>query len=85
MTQMTVAAGQKLTKGRILAVGDGLLTDIKGAAQNQFDAYFIAGGIHSEEIGDVRNPDHVARACGLIRHWFAGFKIARICDQLRWT
>jgi len=34
-------------KGRILAIGDGLLTDVKGAEINGFDVLYIAGGIHA--------------------------------------
>ena len=33
----------------VLAVGDGLLTDILGAARMGFDTVFISGGIHSGE------------------------------------
>ncbi len=33
-------------KSQVLAIGDGLLTDIKGAAQFGLDALYIMGGIH---------------------------------------
>ncbi|HEX3676253.1 MAG TPA: TIGR01459 family HAD-type hydrolase [Sphingomicrobium sp.] len=36
-------------KDEVLAVGDGLQTDILGAARMGFDTVFIAGGIHSGE------------------------------------
>ena len=36
---------------RPLAVGDGLLTDIKGANAANLEALFIADGVHGEEIG----------------------------------
>lgn len=85
MARMTTAAGRKLSKGRILAVGDGLPTDIKGAAQNRFNAYFIAGGIHSDEMGDMRNPENLARARSLIRQQNTEVVLAGICNQLRWT
>jgi len=85
ITQMTIATGRKLSKSRILVVGDGLPTDIKGAAQNGFDAYFIVGGIHSKEMGDIRTDEDLARAYGLIRHQFSKVKLAGICDHLRWT
>ena len=38
-------------RGRILAVGDSLRTDIAGAAAAGLDSLFIAGGIHAEEFG----------------------------------
>lgn len=33
-------------KARILAIGDGILTDVKGAEQNGLDILFIGGGVH---------------------------------------
>ncbi len=43
---------------RILCIGDGLPTDIRGAAGEDLDALFITGGIHAEEIGiDPKHPD----------------------------
>jgi HAD superfamily hydrolase (TIGR01459 family) len=35
--------------GEVLAVGDGLQTDILGAARMGFDAVFVSGGIHAGE------------------------------------
>lgn len=35
---------------RILAIGDGLVTDIRGANRAGLDALFIADGIHGEEV-----------------------------------
>ena len=36
-------------KDEVLAVGDGLQTDVLGAARMGFDAVFVAGGIHAGE------------------------------------
>ena len=44
---------------RMLAIGDGLHTDVKGANATGIDALFIADGIHGEEIGAV-TPGHMA-------------------------
>lgn len=41
--------GQKLEKSRILAIGDGLLTDVKGASGYGLDVLFIADGVHCAE------------------------------------
>jgi len=38
---------------RPLAVGDGMETDIRGAANAGIEALFIADGIHRSEIGDI--------------------------------
>jgi HAD superfamily hydrolase (TIGR01459 family) len=48
-------------KGEVLAVGDGLQTDILGAAQMGFDAVFVTGGIHAGEPF----PDNFAAEHGL--------------------
>lgn len=43
---------------RILAVGDGIATDIPGAAGEGIDALFVTGGLAGSEFGpDVENPD----------------------------
>lgn len=44
----------QLDRKRILVVGDGPKTDIKGAIDQGFDSLFIGGGIHSD---DCFNPD----------------------------
>lgn len=38
--------GGARSKERVLAIGDGLQTDVLGAAQNGIDCVFVAGGIH---------------------------------------
>jgi HAD superfamily hydrolase (TIGR01459 family) len=38
---------------RLLAIGDGLHTDIKGANRAGLDALFIADGVHGEDIGEM--------------------------------
>ncbi|MDT1061049.1 TIGR01459 family HAD-type hydrolase [Paracoccus sp. CPCC 101403] len=44
---------------RILAVGDGIATDILGAAGEGIDAIFITGGLAFDQFGvDVENPEH---------------------------
>lgn len=44
-----IAAGYNGDKKRIIAIGDGILTDIKGAENFGLDAVFITGGIHRDE------------------------------------
>ena len=36
----------------VLAIGDGIVTDVEGAARQGIDALFISGGIHGSEMGD---------------------------------
>lgn len=43
---------------RILAIGDGITTDIAGAAGEGIDALFVAGGLAADQFGhDPANPD----------------------------
>ncbi|MEM9342760.1 MAG: TIGR01459 family HAD-type hydrolase [Pseudomonadota bacterium] len=42
---------------RILAVGDGINTDIKGAVGEDIDSLFITGGLAAEETGTETDPE----------------------------
>ncbi|MEP4032664.1 TIGR01459 family HAD-type hydrolase [Roseibium polysiphoniae] len=42
---------------KILAVGDGLPTDIRGAVSQDLDVLFITGGIHAADFGATDDPD----------------------------
>lgn len=43
---------------RVLAVGDGIATDIKGAEAQGIDSIFVAGGLAADAFGsDVENPE----------------------------
>ncbi len=41
----------------ILAIGDGINTDIKGAVNAKLDALFIAGGLHASDLRTIANAD----------------------------
>ena len=43
-------AGKPVARDRILAIGDGLPTDVKGANREGLDLLFVAGGIHAVEL-----------------------------------
>ena len=43
-------AGRELEKPRILAIGDGLRTDIRGALNADIPCLFVAGGIHGADL-----------------------------------
>ena len=45
-------AGKSFDVATVLAIGDGMATDIAGATHKGLDAVFITGGIHSAEIGN---------------------------------
>ncbi len=55
-SRLDAAAGRTLDRRRILAVGDGVATDIAGANRQQLDALYIAGegGVH-DGAGDPQS------------------------------
>ncbi|WP_254492309.1 TIGR01459 family HAD-type hydrolase [Bartonella sp. B1099] len=57
-------------KSQILAIGDGLLTDIKGAAQFGLDALYIMGGIHRYDYMQNGVVDKQALYSSLERHGY---------------
>ena len=73
--------GRDIPKSRLLAIGDGLATDIKGAADNGFDAYFIVGGIHASEFDELNAQEAVNR----IKTKFLGLNIVGVSDRLSWS
>ncbi len=52
--------GPMPSDARILAIGDGMMTDIKGALGEDLDSLFITGGLAAEETGTDRQPDPAA-------------------------
>jgi HAD superfamily hydrolase (TIGR01459 family) len=51
------AAGRKVASGRVLAIGDSVRTDLKGAHTAGIDFLFVTSGIHAEEVGGRERPD----------------------------
>jgi HAD superfamily hydrolase (TIGR01459 family) len=43
--------------GRVLAIGDSVRTDVKGAHDLGVDCLFVTAGIHAEELGHRDDPD----------------------------
>ncbi|HEX2255432.1 MAG TPA: HAD hydrolase-like protein, partial [Afifellaceae bacterium] len=48
---------QGVDRARVLAVGDALATDLRGARDAGLDALFVTGGIHAGELGAPGAPD----------------------------
>ncbi len=59
--------GRPVPAGRALAIGDGILTDIKGAVANGIDVLFVTAGIHAAEYGGA-NPDPAKLSAFLDKH-----------------
>jgi HAD superfamily hydrolase (TIGR01459 family) len=52
--------GKDIAHERILAIGDSVRTDLKGAAAFGIDSLFVTAGIHAEELGGRHTPDPAA-------------------------
>jgi HAD superfamily hydrolase (TIGR01459 family) len=51
------ARGTPVEHRRLLAIGDSVRTDLKGAAALGIDSLFVTAGIHAEELGARHDPD----------------------------
>ena len=47
----------QLGEARILCIGDGLQTDVRGAESQSLDCLFVTGGLAAEETGTVMQPN----------------------------
>ena len=57
MARAAAVLGRDVEPGRVLAIGDGMTTDVKGAMDYGLDLLFISDGIHAREYGTPGNPD----------------------------
>lgn len=60
--------GRDVSERDALAIGDGVLTDVKGAEQNGIDILYVTGGIHAREYGETLEPDPAMLAAFLEKH-----------------
>ncbi|MGB0507651.1 MAG: TIGR01459 family HAD-type hydrolase [Pikeienuella sp.] len=51
---LTETAGREIPDHRILCIGDGIRTDVKGAMGEDLDCLFVTGGLAAHEVGDSR-------------------------------
>ena len=51
------ALGGDVASARVLAIGDSVRTDLKGAHDLGVDCLFVTAGIHAEELGHRDDPD----------------------------
>jgi HAD superfamily hydrolase (TIGR01459 family) len=75
------ARGRETARGRLLAIGDSVRTDLKGAAAFGIDCLFVAAGIHAEELGGRDQPN--AAALGDI-FAAAGLAPKAVMQRLAW-
>ena len=60
LAKAQAAAGRKVAVSRVLAIGDSVRTDLKGARTIGVDFLFVTSGIHAEELGGRERPDSKA-------------------------
>ncbi|SHF29572.1 HAD-superfamily class IIA hydrolase, TIGR01459 [Litoreibacter ascidiaceicola] len=85
LRRAAILTGRDIPKCCVLAIGDGLPTDIKGAADSGLDAYFVASGIHASEFGALNVADNAVKAAGKIMTRFKSLKLVGVCDRLSWS
>ncbi len=57
LVKAEAAAGRKIALDKVLAVGNSVRTDLKGARTLGVDFLFVTAGIHAEELGGRERPD----------------------------
>jgi HAD superfamily hydrolase (TIGR01459 family) len=74
LAEAATLTGRPIDRARVLCIGDGPRTDLRGANAQGLDALFIAAGIHCQEILakgalDVAMIDHVFETEGVSATW----------------
>lgn len=72
--------GREVARSEVIAIGDGMFTDVKGAADNGLDVLYVSGGIHAAEYGDALSPDHKQLSAFVSKH---GYKPVAALPRLR--
>jgi HAD superfamily hydrolase (TIGR01459 family) len=81
LAKAQAALAGPIKRQRVLAIGDSIRTDLKGAHAFGIDCLFVTRGIHSEELGARENPDLAALA-GIFKD--AGITPTAVTHQLVW-
>jgi len=81
LAKAETAAGHKIASDRVLAVGDSVRTDFKGARTVGVDFLFVTSGIHAEELGGRERPDTAALTATFTA---AGGIPKAVMRELRW-
>ncbi|HEX2656511.1 MAG TPA: TIGR01459 family HAD-type hydrolase [Xanthobacteraceae bacterium] len=81
LAKIEAARGRAAPLDRVLAIGDSVRTDLKGATSAGIDCLFVTGGIHAEELGHRDDPDLGVLEEILVK---AGLKPRAITRRLAW-
>ena len=76
MREAESVLGHAISKAKVLAIGDGLLTDVKGAVMCGYDVLYISAGIHAREYGEHGKPDKDA-----LKAWLAKNSVAPVATM----
>ncbi len=68
MAKFSEITGAQANRKGIIAIGDGMPTDVAGAQNNGFDLLYISAGIHYADYGLIDNPDEAALEKFLASH-----------------
>ena len=81
LARIAALRGGEPARSRLLAIGDSIRTDLKGAAGAGLDCLFVTAGIHAEELGSRDEPDMAA-----LHEMFAAAGIApkAVTRRLMW-
>ncbi len=81
---MAAALGRPIERSRVLAIGDAMQTDIKGAIGHSLDSLFIASGIHQEQLlkSGIGGELDLAGLGALVQA--AGFAPSAVLPALKW-
>lgn len=72
--------GREVRRDEALAIGDGMLTDVKGAADNGIDVLYVSGGVHARDYGHPDEPEPEKLQAFLDKH---GFNVIATMPKLR--
>ncbi len=82
LAQAARIRGSAVGRERVLAIGDGVRTDLLGAVTQGFDTLFVFGGIHAVEVLDERGEPVTERLAHLFAE--AGAWPAALIKRLVW-
>ena len=82
LAEVAALAGAPLEPSRVLAIGDGLATDIKGANTAGLPVLFVSGGIHGADVTGAAGGLDPARAEALLAA--RGLRADYLTAELAW-
>jgi HAD superfamily hydrolase (TIGR01459 family) len=82
LAEAAVLLGRPADRARVLCIGDGVATDVRGAMDQALDCLFIAAGIHGRQAIGADGRFDPARAAGLLAQEAASARFATA--ELAW-